>query len=279
MRKHLLEYDDVMNKQRVIVYSQRKMILEGKDLKDNVLRWIHDIADSIVEMYAPEKLHSIEWDVRGITIMMEDIYNTGIDLSNEKIASMRRETLKHEIIEKVSAFYDSRENLFGKELLRYAERMIIMQIIDSKWKDHLYSMDQLKEGVGLRAYGQKDPLVEYKREGYEMFSEMITNIKKDVLRALFRVHIESSIPAQNIDSGKPRNINYEHKEVGQFKAGIKKQGSGQGEPQARIQTNRENEEEHKIIPVKRQGPKIGRNDPCPCGSGKKYKKCCGVEAP
>ena len=291
-RKHLLEYDNVMNKQREVVYGQRRKILEGDDLKENVMKWQEDIVDGIMDGYAADKIPSFEWDMDSINLRMNDIF--GIDFKVEKsvIASMRRETLRAEIIEKVAAIYDEKEKKYGK-MFKFVERMIMLQTIDGKWKDHLYAMDQLREGIGLRAYGGKDPLLEYKKEGFEMFTDMIERIKDDTLRMVYRVQLRhgEDIERQELEeaarAGKATaaKINYSHREVNQFgaaeEAARQKQMQRQAEQSqmdpmgARLGDRPVMNQAPRTTPIKRDAPKVGRNDPCPCGSGKKYKKCCG----
>src|SRR3989339_37561 len=291
-RKHLLEYDNVMNKQREVVYGQRRKILEGDDLKENVVKWMEDIVDGLMEAFAAEKLSPYEWDMESLNLRMSDIFGIEYKLEKNVLSGMRRETLRADIIEKVTAFYESKEKTYGK-MFKFVERMVMLQTIDGKWKDHLYAMDQLREGIGLRAYGGKDPLLEYKKEGFEMFTDMIERIKDDTLRMVYRVQLRhgEEIERQELEeaakAGKAvaSKINYSHREVNQFGAAeeaarqrqMQRQAQqGQMDPMgARLGDRPVMNQAPRTTPIKRDTPKVGRNDPCPCGSGKKYKKCCG----
>ncbi len=292
-RKHLLEYDDVMNKQREVVYGQRRKILEGEDLKDNIELWINDILDWIMDTYAAEALSSYEWDLENLNLRMLDIFGVEIKIEKEALQLMRREALRAELSEKVADFYNKKAEHYGK-LFKFVERMIMLQTIDGKWKDHLYAMDQLRDGIGLRAYGGKDPLLEYKKEGFLMFSEMIERIKEDTLRMVFKVQLRKSEEEEKkelesaVKTARPTaaRINYSHREVNQFGAAEDAARKKQREMQAqqgpmdpmggRLGERPEMNQTPRTTPIKREAPKVGRNDPCPCGSGKKYKKCCGI---
>ncbi|MFH1074870.1 MAG: preprotein translocase subunit SecA [Candidatus Firestonebacteria bacterium] len=292
-RKHLLEYDNVMNKQREVVYGQRRKILEGDDMKENIVKWQEDIVDGFMDAFAAEKLSSYEWDLESLSLKMSDIF--GIDYKVEKsvLSGMRREALRADIIEKISAVYEEKEKKYDK-MFKFVERMIMLQTIDGKWKDHLYAMDQLREGIGLRAYGGKDPLLEYKKEGFEMFTDMIERIKDDTLRMVYRVQLRhgEDIERQELEeaakAGKAvaGKINYSHREVNQFGAAEeaarqrqiqrKAEQGGMDPMGARLGDRPVMNQAPRTTPIKRDTPKVGRNDPCPCGSGKKYKKCCGI---
>jgi preprotein translocase subunit SecA len=252
-RKHLLEYDDVMNKQRETIYSIRRSILEGKEQKEYVLGIAEDIAIGLVETYCPSNVHPDQWNV---TQFSNEVLNQfGIDLRTAgiNVQELNHDQLKNALCERVLARYEEKEKTFGADLMRWLERRIILDIVDSQWKDHLLSLDHLKEGIGLRGYGQKDPLVEFKKEAYTLFEEMMERIDSETVRYLFLVQ-----PARPEDE--QRQIERRQRRAEQqmqFLAG-----------QAQAEAPR---------PV-RTGAKIGRNDPCPCGSGKKFKKCCGRAA-
>jgi preprotein translocase subunit SecA len=238
IRKHLLEYDDVMNVQREIIYEQRRMVLEGEDMKDEILEMIEDVIRKRVDIYCPPKTSPDEWDLVELCSFASRVFRAEIDPEEIKGLSSRDE-IAERIIEEARKAYDRKESEIGSEMMRQVERMILLSVIDSKWKDHLYNMDLLRESVGLRAYGQKDPLVEYKREAHEMFQDMIERIKEDVTEYIFRVQVTREEPFQ-------RRV-----EVKEVQSKVKK---GKKE---------------------KRKTKIGRNDPCPCGSGLKYKKCHG----
>jgi preprotein translocase subunit SecA len=252
-RKHLLEYDDVMNKQRETIYSLRRSFLEGRDQKEFVLERAEAIANSLAETYAPSTQHPDQWNV---TQLGNELLNQfGFDLKSAEIdvANLNHNQLADALLEKVKARYDEKETLFGEQMLRWLERHILLDIVDAQWKDHLLTLDHLKEGIGLRGYGQKDPLVEFKKEAFTLFEDMMDRIDTEAVRFLFLMQ-----PARPEEQAKQieRRQQQQQKEL-QFQA-----GPAQAEAPKPV----------------RAAAKIGRNDPCPCGSGKKYKKCHGIES-
>jgi preprotein translocase subunit SecA len=242
IRKHVLQYDDVMNQQRELIYRQRRQVLTGEDLKENVLEMIDAGVERTVNAHAPEGVYPEEWDLKGLLDYAEQYFLPGHGLKPDDLEGMGRRELQNFLAERSREAYDAREQEIGQETMREIERMVMLRIVDEKWMDHLDAMDQLREGIGLRAYGQKDPLIEYKFEGYEMFQNMIDTIQDDVVRYIFRVNLVQPQP----------------------------------EKKRQVTENRTPEEGPKK-PVRRES-KVGRNEPCPCGSGKKYKKCCGRAA-
>jgi preprotein translocase subunit SecA len=238
IRKHVLEYDDVMNKQREVIYSQRRQILEGDNLKDNIINMIEQTINELLDIYTNKNMHPEEWDLKGLVDYAEEIFlpHNVLDIGN--IEDLTRDDLKQKLMDIAIKRYEAKEAEIGSELMRELERVIMLRVVDQKWMDHIDAMDQLRQGIGLRAYGQRDPVVEYKFEGFEMFQSMVASIREDVIKYLFRARVNSTPERQQV--AKP--VEY---------------GSGDSKPQ----------------PVKVK--KVGRNDPCPCGSGKKYKKCCG----
>ena len=252
-RKHLLEYDDVMNKQRQTVYDIRRAILEGKDQKEYVLSVAEDIAGELVEMHCPRTEHAAKWDVPQLA--KETFNQYGIDLKGlaPNLEDSSHEQILGALVDGVKAKYEEKEKLFGSEMMRWLERHIILDIVDGQWKDHLLTLDHLKEGIGLRGYGQKDPLIEFKKEAFILFEDMMNRIDTETVRFLFLMQpAKPEEQAERIER-KQRRAQQEL----QYSAGAGQQEAPQ--------------------PV-RAGAKIGRNDPCPCGSGKKYKKCCGKAA-
>ncbi|RKL64324.1 preprotein translocase subunit SecA [Thermoanaerobacteraceae bacterium SP2] len=241
IRKHVLEYDDVMNTQREVIYSQRRKVLEKEDLKESIKQMIVDVVDRLLEIYAGKEIHPEEWDIKGLSEYMVDIFQIRDVIDSASLENMSRDDVRDTLIEKAQAAYEKKEEELGSETMRELERFIMLKVVDQKWMDHIDAMDQLREGIGLRAYGQRDPVIEYKIEGYDMFQEMIKNIQEDTLRYLFRVQVKAAPQMQQ----RAYNVSYSHG------------GS-----------------EEKRQPIRKE-KKIGRNDPCPCGSGKKYKKCCG----
>jgi len=252
-RKHLLEYDDVMNKQRETIYSIRRSALEGKDQKEYALGMAEDIARDLVNTFCPREEHPEKWNLAQFS--GEALGQFGLDL---KAVGLDPLTLNHDqlsdaLVEKVRQRYEEKEALFGPAMMRWLERRIILDIVDTQWKDHLLSLDHLKEGIGLRGYGQKDPLVEFKKEAFTLFEEMMDRIDSETIRYLFLIQ-----PAKPEDEA--REIERRQRRQQQ---------------QLQYQTGPAQAEAPKPV---RAGAKIGRNDPCPCGSGKKYKKCCGTAA-
>jgi len=253
MRKHLLEYDDVMNKQRETIYSMRRDILEGKDQRDYVIGIAEDIAIQLVGTFCPREQHAQSWNPAQLA--GEVMSQFGIDV---KAAGLDFNTMSHDelaglLAQRVKERYEEKEKLFGTEMMRFLERRVILDIVDAQWKDHLLSLDHLKEGIGLRGYGQKDPLVEFKKEAFTLFEDMMERIDADTVRFLFLM--QPAKPEQEA-----REIEERHKRQ-----------------QAQIRFTAGPAQAEAPKPV-RSGAKVGRNDPCPCGSGKKYKKCHGTTA-
>ncbi|KLU67033.1 protein translocase subunit SecA [Desulfosporosinus acididurans] len=242
IRKHVLDYDDVMNQQREVIYAQRRAVLMGENLKDNILEMLEKTVKDSIAMFSGESPFPEEWDMEGLAGYVENFYLPGTHLDPEQLGDLSSEEVEEFLLEKAKELYQKREEEFGSELMREIERAVMLQVVDSKWMDHLDAMDMLREGIGLRAYGQKDPLVEYRREGFEMFQAMIDSIQDDIIRYVLRVTPQ----VREETSEQPRNITENRYEE---------------EPSAPVHT----------------GDQIGRNDLCPCGSGKKYKKCCGAE--
>ncbi len=245
IRKQVLEYDNVMNQQRETIYSQRRKVLERGDLRDNILDMLRRQVDFALELYADEKLPQEDWDLAGLSQRMSELTNQAVKVSPEELTGKTREELRQLLVTQVLAAYEEREQLIGKEQMRELERLILLRVMDSKWMEHLRSMDDLREGIGLRAYGQRDPLMEYKFEAYEMFQAMLQEMQHDVIQLLFRVRLVTEEQSRQQDRLRQAVTNR----------------NGDGAAQKRV-------------PVRRER-KVGRNEPCPCGSGKKYKRCCG----
>ncbi|MFQ5456630.1 MAG: preprotein translocase subunit SecA [Nitrospirota bacterium] len=249
IRKQLLEYDDVMNKQREVIYEQRRQVLGGEELKEEIFEIIDEIIDESLNLYCSEDVYPEKWDIKGISENISRHFSIDFDLSSiSKDNDMGREEIREEILKRVKYSYKEKENELDSERMRYLEKMIMLRMIDTQWKDHLLGMDYLKEGIGLRGYGQKDPLNEYKREGFDMFSQMIQKIRYDMVENLFRIQVVREERMPQIYFPKATHLQ------------LSRGGDGEGE---------------RAKPVHRKEKKIGRNEPCPCNSGKKYKKCCG----
>lgn len=267
IRKHILEYDNVMNRQREVIYDERRKILHGEDLKSYIHDVMEEVLDSAMEAYLNEKARFDEWDFEGLNQYFE--LGFGIKTKDLGLEEMQRPGIKDAILEKMKALYEDKEKMLGPALMRHLERMILLQVVDTRWKDHLYAMDSLREGIGLRAYGQRDPLIEYQHEGYEMFMAMIDRIKEETLEYLFKVQaVQEEKEHAVFDFSKQSLV---HEEKNQFQD--VPQASEGGAP---VQEYAGQLPAEKVETYKRDEPKVGRNDPCPCGSGKKYKKCCGA---
>jgi len=285
-RKHLLEYDDVMNKQRETIYSLRRGFLEGRDQKEFVLERAEMIMDSLVETYCPREQHPDQWNV---TQFANEVLNQyGMDLKSIGVdpAAMNHDELGAVMVEKVRERYEQKEALFGAPTMRWLERHILLDIVDAQWKDHLLTLDHLKEGIGLRGYGQKDPLVEFKREAFNLFEGLMDRIDNESVRFLFLVRPaepqqvaavaaprSSSAPAARGD-GSTAAQQREETPASSIARQIEQR---QRRQQQNLQFQAGSQPAEAPKPV-RAGAKVGRNDPCPCGSGKKYKKCHGAEA-
>jgi preprotein translocase subunit SecA len=251
-RKHVLEYDDVMNKQREAVYGLRRQLLEGEDQKEYLIGIADDIMIELVSTHASENTHPDEWDLNGLQTGV--LRQFGFDFRAEGIdpGQLSSKEIEDQLIAKAHEKYDQKEVMIGPAAMRYHERMLMLQIVDTHWKDHLLAMDHLKEGIGLRGYGQRDPLVEYKKESYELFEGLMSRIEEDTLRFLFLLQpVEEEKKSEEMERKRRR---------AEFVMSQQSSNGGNGTPQQ----------------VKRDGAKVGRNDPCPCGSGKKFKKCHGV---
>jgi preprotein translocase subunit SecA len=256
IRKQLLEYDDVMNKQREVIYQHRRAVLSGESLSDDLRQMMGTMIESALNVYCPAEQYPEEWDMKGLTEMMAGQF--GLDITQgkqgggEALRDVGREALLEDLKTQVQDAYGRKEKELGPELMRFLEKNFMLQVIDHHWKDHLLAMDHLRDGIGLRGYGQKDPLIEYKREGYDLFAGMMERIKSDTIERLFLVQAvregERSAPP-------PPPV--------------------MSRPQPKLTLNR-GEEPVSAPPIHRNDDKVGRNDPCPCGSGKKYKKCHGA---
>ncbi len=253
IRKHLLEYDDVMNKQREVIYRQRREVLEGDNLRQVLQDMTEDLVDSIVDEVAQERIDAKDWDWDYCRRQIFEIFGQKPGWDDEVRSSFNSETLREAIMDIAEQARQAQEDINGAENQRQIERIILLQIVDSHWKEHLLNMDHLKEGIGLRGYGQKNPLNEYKKEAFDLFMTMIETVKQQTIKTLMRVRLVQEDEVERMEEERRRRQQQEL-QMNKGAAGAEAKG-------------RE--------PVKRDGDKIGRNAPCPCGSGKKYKKCCG----
>ena len=239
IRKHVLEYDDVMNQQREVIYGQRRKILMGGSMRENIFSMIEKLIDQGMDLYANEKVYSEEWDVKGLIDYAEGSFAPQGELKQEVISNLSRVELREALVAAAAKGYDLRENVFGSDNMRELEKVVMLKVVDGKWMEHLDAMDMLREGIGLRAYGQKNPLIEYKIEAYDMFQQMIDIIQEEIVHYIYRVNIITQ-PEDHLQHAQAN-----HGEEAAVKAPVVNNDT------------------------------TGRNDLCPCGSGKKYKKCCG----
>jgi preprotein translocase subunit SecA len=257
-RKHLLQYDDVMNRQRETIYGLRRQLMEEPDQREYVLGVARDLLSDLVKQYVGPETAPEDWDVENFKIQLQSTYAfdaeaEGIDFENWTSAQ-----IEEAVWEKANAAYEEKETQVGAEAMRTYERIIMLNIIDAQWKDHLLAIDHLKQGIGLVGYGQKDPLVEYKKESFDMFQAMLDRIDTTTVRTLFNLQVVAEQPPEQLRQRRAR------RPTSMTFTGPNQGATAAGEEAARTRT------------VTRAHPKVGRNDPCPCGSGKKYKKCCGV---
>jgi preprotein translocase subunit SecA len=246
IRKNVLQFDDVMNRQREIIYGQRDQVLNGEDIKDQILKMVRQAIESTVSRYLPENVAVDEWNLEGLRdyyvgwlITPDELHYTLEELENTKPSKIVDIVYDHAL-----ELYEKREAQFGEDIMRELERVVLLKNVDSKWMDHIDAMEELKRGIRMRAYGQHDPVVEYRLEGFDMFDAMIDSIREDTARMMLTVQIRREEEPKREQVAKPTATS----------------GDGTDTKQ----------------PV-RKGQKVGRNDPCPCGSGKKYKKCCGKD--
>ncbi len=251
IRKHILEYDNVMNEQRKVIYAQREKILKEEDLKEQIGHMVNNLIDQMMEMYAPTKRDAEEWDIEGLIPYGEQFFLPAGRVTEEKLRTMGREEMAEYLKETAHSYYQEREEEVTSLMMRELERIVMLRVQDSKWIDHLDAMEILRQGINLRAYGQKNPLQEYKLESYDMFQELMQTMQEDIIRYIYRVEIAAE-PEDHLE-GSRENIS----------------PNGEGTVPLADQPRVEKPIE------KEDGP--GRNDECPCGSGKKYKKCCGQE--
>ena len=259
IRKHLLEYDDVMNQQREVIYDRRLAALEGGDLKEEILDLIKSVVESKVEAHTDTKTYPENWDWMGLKQDLLKTFLVEVKFKEEDLLKLKQDDLKENLTKMAVQIYEHKEKLFGEELMRQLERYAMLRAIDEKWKEHLYDIDQLKTGIGLRAYGQRDPLIEYKKEAFGLFAEMLQRNDEEALELIFKLQIAKE------ERPRRREPESEMRAIHQSTIGM---GYASTQPAEEVAPG-------KPKPVK-VGKKIGRNDPCPCGSGKKYKKCCGV---
>ncbi len=248
IRKHLLEYDNVMNQQREVIYDRRWAALEDSDLREEILKILHETVDRTVDLHCPAGSYPDDWNLGGLKTDFARFFLLDLGRNDQEFRDHGREDLTDLLHERAEEMYKRRENQLGPDAMRELERLVTLRVIDDRWRDHLYELDQLKAGIGLRAYGQKDPLLEYKQESFQLFVELLDDIDQQIIETIFRAEVVPALPERRPQQ---RGVTAHHPSVGY--------GGGRHSPMRPM--------EKKI--------KVGRNDPCPCGSGKKYKRCCG----
>jgi len=263
MRKQLLEYDDVANDQRKVIYSQRNEILAAEDVSDTIELIRADVVNDTISTYVPPQSIEEQWDIPALEEALDGEYGLKLDIRDwlEQEKNLDEDALRERIIEALSQAYQAKQEAVGAEVIRHVEKEVMLHVLDSQWRDHLALMDQLRQGIHLRGYAQKNPKQEYKRESFELFSEMLDRIKHEVVSILSRVQVRSEDELQALEAQRrqhDRDMQFQHAEVNAM------QGEAETESQAEAAT-----------PYVREGRKVGRNEPCPCGSGKKYKQCHG----
>jgi preprotein translocase subunit SecA len=249
IRKHLLEYDDVMNRQREVIYERRDHALRDEDLRKDIVAVVEGLVDAIVEANIEDDLPSHEWDLRPVRDAVFKQFSLPLNVAAQELNGFGKEQMREKILSAAMDAYVRKEQEFGEDVMRHLEKAVYLQVVDNLWKEHLLSMDHLREGIGLRGYGQRNPLQEYQKEGYEMFMQLMERLDEEAIEKLYMVQIAKEpapVPVQD---------------QAQSQRFILSRGSG---------------EAPKRQTVRREGKKVGRNEPCPCGSGKKYKRCCGA---
>jgi len=264
-RKHLLEYDDVMNRQRETIYGLRRQLMEEPDQRDYLMGdppssgVAYDLLSDLTRQYLNPDVSQDDWDIENYKIQIKTIYDFDADRERLDIPNMNSQEVVDAVWERLKVKYETKEQHIGPEAMRTYERIIMLNIIDAQWKDHLLSLDHLKQGIGLVGYGQKDPLVEYKKQSFDLFQEMLDRIDTTTIRSLFNLQVVTEAPPERL----------QQRSAARRPGSLKFTGPNQGAAPA-------GEEEGKVKTVVRDQPKVGRNEPCPCGSGKKYKKCHGI---
>jgi preprotein translocase subunit SecA len=289
-RKHLLEYDDVNNKQRQAVYGMRRQLLEGVDQKERIMDMARGIVDQFIDMRCPDDKHPDSWDLATLRNDILSQFGTRIDMA--EIAQLSRTEMADLIFERLQQKYQEKEDLVGADVMRQTERIVMLQVIDNQWKDHLLSMDELKQGIGNRQYGQKDPLVEYKKESYQLFTALMDRIEDETVRYLYFLQVQTDsrpimpFPTEDEEDGAEEDSNGDRapavngpsedaktaakNTMVDFTRNIQRK---KDKELAQLQLGGDDSTGAKPVV---SGQKVGRNDPCPCGSGKKYKKCHGT---
>jgi preprotein translocase subunit SecA len=263
IRKQLLEYDDVANDQRKVIYEQRNELMAQTDISETIKAIREDVVHGVIDQYIPPQSLEEQWDVAGLVDRLEEEFGISLDIPGwlESDDKLHEETLRERILDEMVKAYEEKEQQTGAEVLRHFEKAVMLQVLDTLWKEHLAAMDYLRQGIHLRGYAQKNPKQEYKREAFELFAQLLDRIKGEVIGVLSKVKVQAEEDVAAVEEQRRTQVqmNYQHDEVSALEA------ETQEEPEA---------EEH-AQPFVRDERKVGRNEPCPCGSGKKYKHCHG----
>ena len=261
VRKHLLDYDNVANDQRRVVYNQRNELMEADEIGDTIQEMRHDVFNDVINRFVPPGSIDEQWEIPELENALNGEFGVNLPVSNwlKQDESIHEEVLRGRIVDAVDVHFNTKEEMTGTQVMRHFEKALMLNVLDQQWKDHLASMDYLRQGIGLRGYAQKQPMQEYKRESYEMFTELLETIKHEVVRILARVQVKAEEDVEAVDAGRrqEKQMEYRHDEAGSS-AGQNPRGAEPG---------------HETFV--REGRKVGRNEPCPCGSGNKYKHCHG----
>ena len=277
IRKYVLQYDNVMNKQREIIYDQRRMVLDGEDVSEYIKNMTNELIDGIIDPVVLESKYPEEWDLKRVTDGLEQItpaFKGRLKIDDEYISSLDADKLREDIKKVFEDIYAEKEAEIGSEQMREVERMVLLRVVDNRWMDHIDAMDQLKDGIGLRGYGQQDPAVAYAQEGFSMFEELIADIREETVKFCYNVTVTTKTERRNVVSGKTSAAKEEYKDDEAARQAAQQRAQGGAMPAAAPKAEKTGKQET----IRRDMPKVGRNDPCPCGSGKKYKNCCGKNA-
>jgi preprotein translocase subunit SecA len=270
IRKHLLEFDDTANDQRKVIYEQRNELLESDSVAENITNIRYDVFNELCRRFVPADSVDEQWDLAGLDRALESEYGLKLDLKHwaEGETDLSADDIRDHVIKNVDRFFNEKETLYGSEITRAAEKFFLLQVLDQHWKEHLASMDYLRQGIYLRGYAQKQPKQEFKREAFELFQAMLERVKAEVVQRIARMRIQSEAEVAAMEEQQRRDqerraLEFQHAETG-----------GLAAAQAAVATPA-NTAPEVSGPIMRDQPKVGRNDPCPCGSGKKYKQCHG----
>jgi preprotein translocase subunit SecA len=277
IRKQLLEYDDVANDQRKVIYQQRRELMDGDDISETVAAMRADVLNALIDLHIPPQSLEEQWDVAGLSAALVDAFGGDWPLQQwlDSDHDLHEETLRKRIADMIGSNYAEKEKLVGSGTMRQIEKAVMLQTLDTQWKDHLAQMDYLRQGIHLRGYAQKNPKQEYKREAFEMFSAMLENIKQEVIKTLSRMQVQApeEMPAM---APREREFEFKHEEFTGLDPVPEAADAGVRSGAARQSAGASPGADHQ--PFVREGRKVGRNEPCPCGSGKKYKQCHGKVA-